>query len=45
VKALGIYRPKVTEPPEILAPESDTETMLGHGAHGGTGAHHAPEVR
>jgi NADH-quinone oxidoreductase subunit J len=50
VNTLGIYRPKVTEPEEVLADETDSEALLGHGGgggggHGGGGAHHAPEVR
>jgi len=49
VNTLGIYRPKVAEPEEVLADETDSEALLGHhgggGGHGGGGAHHAPEVR
>jgi hypothetical protein len=47
VNTLGIYRPKVTEPEEVLSDETDTEALLGHhgGGSGGAGAHHAPEVR
>ena len=43
VNTLGIYRPKVAEPEEVLADETDSEALLGH--HGGGGAHHAPEAR
>ena len=33
VKSLGIYRPKVAEPPEVFDDETDSEAVLGH--HGG----------
>jgi NADH-quinone oxidoreductase subunit J len=33
VKALGIYRPIVAEPAEVLADESGSEQVLGHGGH------------
>ncbi len=49
VNTLGIYRPKVAEPAEQLADETQSEALLGPhddgGGHGGGGAHHAPEVR